>query len=68
MNENAKNRLIRIISIASWIALAISLVTFIISLRSRYSLQYVLAAIVFWIIVIGLKFWKQKLQGKKFRL
>lgn len=68
MEEKNKVRLAGILHIVSWVALAISIITFLISLRSENSLNYVLVALGFWVVVIAIKFWRQKLLGKKFRL
>ena len=68
MEEKSKVRLAGILNIIIWIALVISVATFLISLRSENSLEYVLIALGFWVVVIGLRFWRQKLLGKKFRL
>jgi len=68
MEEKNKVRLAKILNIINWVALSISIITFLISLRSENSLQYVLVALGFWIIVLATKFWRQKLLGKKIRL
>lgn len=68
MDEKNKVRLAKILNVIIWIALIISVSTFLISLRSENSLQYVLVALGFWLVVIALRFWRQKLLGKKFRL
>ena len=68
MEEKNKVRLAKILNIISWVALSISIITFLISLRSENSLQYVLVALGFWVVVLAIKFWRQKLLGKKIRL
>ena len=68
MNENTKERLIRVLNIAIWVALIFSIVFFAISLRSPDAFFYVMIALGFWIVVIGLRLLRQKLQGKKLRL